>query len=79
MPALRAAIRAYDARLILSTMETMNALVARSIAEERYRALLGWIFAASALLLAGIGVYGLLARGCSGRPCDSLITVDHRR
>jgi putative ABC transport system permease protein len=67
IPSLREAVRAYDARLIVSTADTMDTLVKRSIAEERYRALLLGMFGGTALLLAAIGVYGLLARDVADR------------
>jgi putative ABC transport system permease protein len=55
-----AAVRAEDSRLV-PTVEPLNAVVHRSVAAPRFRMLLIGTFAGSALLLAGIGIYGVIA------------------
>jgi ABC-type antimicrobial peptide transport system permease subunit len=45
----------------------MDALLAASIAEERYRATLSSVFGFSALLLSAIGIYGIVARSVTDR------------
>ena len=60
-PAARAELAALDPELPTSDVRTMAALVVRSIAERRFTMLLLASFAAIAVLLAAIGVYGVLA------------------
>jgi len=67
MPAVRGAIVSKDPGAVVSRLTTMNALLATSIAEERYRALLSSVFGCSALLLSAIGIYGILARNVTDR------------
>ena len=67
MPAVRAAILAQDQGAVVSRLTTMSALLATSIAEERYRALLSSLFGVSALLLSAIGIYGIVARSVTDR------------
>lgn len=67
MPAVREAIVSQDPGAVVSRLTTMNALLAGSIAEERYRALLSSVFGASALLLSAIGLYGIVARSVTDR------------
>ncbi len=61
-PAVRNAIKAEDPSLVIARIDTMTTLLARSIAEERYRALLSTLFGGAAVLLAMLGLYGLVAR-----------------
>jgi ABC-type antimicrobial peptide transport system permease subunit len=67
MPAVRAVIVSEDRGAIVSSLTTMNTLLATSIAEERYRALLSSVFGFSALLLSAIGIYGSVARSVTDR------------
>jgi putative ABC transport system permease protein len=67
MPAVRGAIVSQDQGAVVSRLTTMNALLATSIAEERYRALLSSLFGVSALLLTAIGIYGIVARSVTDR------------
>jgi predicted permease len=57
---LRSAAMAEEPQLAL-TIEPLSAVVSRSIAGPRFRTLLIATFAGSALLLAGIGIYGVIA------------------
>jgi putative ABC transport system permease protein len=61
VPALREAVAALDPHLPLSSITTMDTLMAESIALPRMITLLMGAFAAAALLLAAIGIYGLMA------------------
>jgi predicted permease len=67
MPAVRGAIVSQDQGAVVSRLTTMNTLLASSIAEERYRALLSSLFGVSALLLSAIGIYGIVARSVTDR------------
>jgi putative ABC transport system permease protein len=59
--ALRAEVRAVDPEQGLLSVETMDAVVADSVARPRLQALLLGAFAVLALLMACLGLYGLLA------------------
>lgn len=60
-PALREAVRTLDPDLPVGQVRTLEDLVAQSISRERFSAFLMSTFAASALALAVIGLYGVLA------------------
>ena len=66
-PALRQAVATLDTPLVITRLETMSDLMRRTVAGERYRALLSSIFGVAALMLASIGLYGLLARTVADR------------
>ncbi|HET8697213.1 MAG TPA: ADOP family duplicated permease, partial [Gammaproteobacteria bacterium] len=55
-------IRAADARIPLPKLETLEQVVSDAFAQPRFRTQLLSAFAALALLLAAVGVYGLLTR-----------------
>lgn len=61
MAAARSAVAELDPRLPINRMATMPDVVAQSIASDRFTALLLTIFAGVALLLAAVGIYGILA------------------
>ncbi|MEQ9401361.1 MAG: FtsX-like permease family protein [Longimicrobiales bacterium] len=58
---VRSALENADARLPTPEVRPMDDVVARSIALERFNALLLAALAASALLLTAVGVYGVIA------------------
>src|SRR5207249_3320346 len=58
---VRNLIRSLDARLPVSRMEPLDALVSRALAKERFNTLLLTIFGLTALLLASVGLYGVMA------------------
>ena len=61
LPALRSELRAVDPQLALWYTKSMDDLLAAPLAQPRMSALLMAAFGAAALLLAAIGLYGLMA------------------
>jgi len=59
--AIRGAFRELDAELPLDGMGTVDALVATSLSQRRFAMLLMAIFAALALVLAMVGIYGVIS------------------
>jgi predicted permease len=59
--AVTAAIHAVDPTLPLHNVQSMNEVVTQSIAAQRFTGLLLSVFAAAALLLAAVGIYGVMA------------------
>ncbi len=60
-PNLRHALTQFDSEMVVDEMEPMQQAVAESIARQRFAMMLFSIFAAGALLLASIGIYGVLS------------------
>lgn len=67
VPSVRAAIGAVDAELPLYGVSSLDDVVADSLAERRFRMLLMLVFAAAALVMAGIGLYGVLSSAVAQR------------
>jgi ABC-type antimicrobial peptide transport system permease subunit len=61
LPAIRSEVRALDPNIALRSIETVAEAVSREVAPTRFYMLLVSIFAALALILAAIGLYGVLA------------------
>ena len=60
VPSLRSAMREIDATVPFKTPETMTEVVSETLVFERMESWLFGIFAAFALLLAVVGLYGLV-------------------
>jgi putative ABC transport system permease protein len=61
LPSIRQTIHQIDSTLVVDGLRTMEAQIDRSASEERALAFLAIGFAALALIMAGVGLYGVLA------------------
>jgi putative ABC transport system permease protein len=68
--AVKAEINAVDATLPLSEIRPMEELVARSVAPQRFNMLLISLFAGVGVLLAAIGVYGVISYSVAQRTSE---------
>ena len=62
VPAIRREIRALDSGLLINDFQTMNEIMSDTRAQPRFRAILVGAFAALAMLLAAVGIYGVLSQ-----------------
>jgi len=67
LPAVRAKIRELDSQLPIATVRSMDEWVANSASASRLNAILLAAFAGVALLIAAIGVYGVLSYSVNRR------------
>jgi putative ABC transport system permease protein len=61
LPSIRTAVRDQDPRLPIAALTTMEDVVAKFSARDRFNVLLFMIFGGVALAIAAIGLYGVLA------------------
>jgi ABC-type antimicrobial peptide transport system permease subunit len=59
--AVRQALHSADPDVPVARMRTMRELLAESVSSRRFQMLLASTFAASALILAGLGIYGVVS------------------
>jgi predicted permease len=59
--AVRDALREFNSKAVLYQPETMDSVIARSLASRRFAMTLFAVFAALALVLASIGIYGVIS------------------
>lgn len=62
-PSFRQAVLEWDRNQPIVNLRTMDALMDVAVAQPKFRGVLLVVFAGIALLLAGIGIFGLLAHG----------------
>lgn len=67
LPAVRAEVTAIDPELPLHNVRTASELLERSVRADAFTARLLSAFAAIALVLAGVGTYGVMASAVDGR------------
>jgi putative ABC transport system permease protein len=61
LPSIRAAVREQDVKLPIALMSTMDEVLAKFTARDRFNTLLFTIFGCVALAIASVGLYGVLA------------------
>lgn len=72
---LRAAIHKLDPELPLANVLTMREIMSESVSGRRFQTLLAGVFAGSALLLACLGIYGVISYSVARRTSEIGIRI----
>jgi predicted permease len=74
-PAMRQALKEIDPLLAFQSLRTMEDVSAKSVAQQRFLATMLLVFAAVGLLLAVVGVYGVMAQLAADRAREMGIRI----
>jgi putative ABC transport system permease protein len=72
---VRKEVSALDPDLPVYNVRSMEGLLSRSVSQPRFRAFLVGLFAAAALILASVGVYGVVYQSTSARSREMAVRM----